>query len=156
MMAMFWIHPSMTYTCSDAESLTGTMELHKSWTKTKILVDDQCTFTAKLCFSFFRSAFLFFFSPPRSAFLVFYFFLLFSFSAFHLFSLSAFHFFSFSSFLLCCFSAFHLFCFTASLLLCFSPFLLFRVSSQLLKSATYLLSGPLFTLLRKLNGGRKN
>ena len=97
------------------------------------------------------------FSPPRAAFLVF------CFSAFHLFCFSASQLFCFSASLLFCFSAF-LFRFSAFPPLSFSAFQLLShqtalarspsVSqpSQLLKSATYLLSGPLFTLLRKLNG----
>ena len=119
-------------------------------------------FSAFLLFCF--SAFLFFsFSASQ----------LFSFSAFWIFSFSAFRLFSFLDFQLFCFSAFHLFGFSAFRPFRFSAFLFSAFQllshqtalarspsvsqpSQLLKSATYLLSGPLFTLLRKLNGGRKN
>ena len=135
----------------------------------------QISFSAFLlfCFSAFRlfcfSAFLAFRLFGFSAFRLFGFlaFRLFGFSAFQLFSFSAFPLLSISAFQLLCFSDFPLFAFYPFPPFSFSAFQLLShqtalarspsVSqpSQLLKSATYLLSGPLFTLLRKLNGGRK-
>ena len=79
-------------------------------------VYDQCTFTAKLRFSFFRSAFLVFHLPDQ----------LFWLSGFQLFLL--FCFFSFSAVLLFSFSAFQLLCFSTFQLFHFSPFSLFRLS----------------------------
>ena len=107
---------------------------------------DQCTFTAKLRFSFFRSAFLVFHLPDQlfcfSAFLLFAFcFLLFSFSAFQLFGFSAFQLFDFSAFQLFVFSAFWLFSFSAFLLFSFSACLLFCFSAlPLFCLSPYLLS----------------
>ena len=93
----------------------------------KEIVVSQCTFTAKLRFSFFRSAFLVFHLPDQLLLFRFSAFLLFCFSAFLLFCFSAFLLFCFSAFLLFCFSAFLLFCFSAFLLFCFSAFLLFQL-----------------------------
>ena len=126
------------------------------------------------CFFAFQ---LFSFSAFRlfgfSAFLLFGFsaFWLFGFLAYRLFGFSTFRLFSFSAFQLFSFSAFRLFCFFAFSLFRLSPFLRFSFLStkfQLLSmqplglsaisasQISYLSSGPLFTLLRKLNGGRKN
>ena len=115
-------------------------------------VYDQCTLTAKLRFSFFRSAFLVFHLPDQlSWFSGFQLFLLFCFSAFQLFSCSPFQLLCFSASLLFYFSAFPLFAFFAFPPFSFSAFQLLShemalarnpsVSqpSQLLKSVTYLL-----------------
>ena len=89
-------------------------------------------------------------------------FLLFCFSAFLLFCFSAFLLFSFSAFQLFSFSAFQLFSFSAAQLFCFSAFPLLALWHAALGLTTisasqirYLSSGPLFILLRKLNGGRE-
>ena len=110
--------------------------------------NDQSTFTAKLRFSFFISAFLVFHLPDQlfwfSGFLVFWFsgFLVFSFSAFLLFCFFAFQLLIFSAFQLFCFSTSLLFCFSAFQLLCFSAFQLFSFSASLLFSFSF----PLFRL----------